>query len=255
MRRGTSQRPVRVTSPKRWSIRTRSLACGGIPSEGRSAVSPARSPVVRADNAASKRSSSSAAMSRPSPAAICRISTTCSRSRSDARSSGVVPCLEESPADLSSPVMPAFWWTAQSPATSLIATAREAVGVPVNREQLVSSGSSVSGFPSPTAAFSRVSPTEALDRTTVFSDSRRNRTTRTRCTTFESKAEKSWLPGPAISADPGLAGPRQGGQHLLLGERNPGHRRIRMRDVLPPRCHREERRAGVVRRPGLVVSW
>ena len=37
----------------------RSLACGGIPSKGRSAVSPFSSPMVRADNAASKRSSSS----------------------------------------------------------------------------------------------------------------------------------------------------------------------------------------------------
>ena len=69
IRRGTTQRPVRVTSPNRWSIRTRSLACSWIPLGGRSAVKTASSLRVRADSAALKRSSSSAAVSRPSPAA------------------------------------------------------------------------------------------------------------------------------------------------------------------------------------------
>ena len=91
IRRGTTQRPLRVTSPKRWSIRTMSLACRWIPLGGRSAVRTASSLLVRADSAASRRSSSSAAVSRPSPAAALRISATRSRSAWDALSSGSAP--------------------------------------------------------------------------------------------------------------------------------------------------------------------
>lgn len=108
IRRGTSQRPVRVTSPNRWSMLMTSLACGGRPSRGRSAVSRANSSRVRADRAASSRSSSSPRVSRPSPAAVRRISTTWSRSRSDARSAGLSSWSAPSPAGRGSPVMARF---------------------------------------------------------------------------------------------------------------------------------------------------
>jgi galactose oxidase len=54
----------------------------------RSATSAANSPWVRADSARSTRASSSSAVSRPSPPAVRRVSTTRSRSSCDARSSG-----------------------------------------------------------------------------------------------------------------------------------------------------------------------
>src|SRR3954468_21737405 len=55
---------------------------------GTSAVSRARSPCVRDSYVRCRRSSSSSIVSRPSPAARRRISAVCSRSESEARSSG-----------------------------------------------------------------------------------------------------------------------------------------------------------------------
>jgi hypothetical protein len=102
-RRGTTQPPVRRTEPPRWSIRTTSSACAatapGRPGPAtRSAVSAASSPSVRADRAASTRSSNSSAVSRPSARAPRSTSMTRSRSASDARTSGksadtFFPCL------------------------------------------------------------------------------------------------------------------------------------------------------------------
>src|SRR5271169_4506313 len=87
MRAGTGQRPSRTYRPPRCSTTRTSLplAAGAI---GRSAVSSANSPSVRAESALSSRVSSSSALSRPSPPATRSASTTRSRSACDARRSG-----------------------------------------------------------------------------------------------------------------------------------------------------------------------
>ena len=95
IRRGITHWPARVASPKRWSIRIRSLACRSIPLGGKSAVSIASSLRVRAESAASTRSSSSSAASRPSLAAAVSVSTTRSRSACDTLSSSRASCSGE----------------------------------------------------------------------------------------------------------------------------------------------------------------
>src|SRR5262245_46993294 len=87
MRAGTGQRPSRTYLPPCCSTTSTplSLAAGAI---GRSAVSSASSPSVRAESALSSRVSSSSALSRPSPPATRSASTTRSRSACDARRPG-----------------------------------------------------------------------------------------------------------------------------------------------------------------------
>ena len=85
MRSGTVQRPARVhLPPVCLTTRTSFVAVAA----DRSATSAASSPWVRADSARSTRASSSSAVSRPSPPAVRRVSTTRSRSSCDARSPG-----------------------------------------------------------------------------------------------------------------------------------------------------------------------
>ena len=82
-------------------------------SSGRSAVSAASSPLVRAVRAALRRSSSSAAVGRPSPAATRSLSTARSLSSSEARSSGLPPAPGPAAAGRPSPVMGTSFKTSQ----------------------------------------------------------------------------------------------------------------------------------------------
>ena len=81
-------------------LRLRSLcACGTTRAAGRSLLSAASSPTVRAISAFSSRESSSSAVSRPSPAATRSTSATRSRSSCDARSSPGEPASSPRPGD------------------------------------------------------------------------------------------------------------------------------------------------------------
>ena len=86
IRAGTSQRPCCTYLPACCLITSASLAADAF---GRSAVSPASSPSVRAEGARSSRVSSSSALSLPSPPVTRSASTTRSRSSCDARMSGI----------------------------------------------------------------------------------------------------------------------------------------------------------------------
>jgi hypothetical protein len=103
-RRGTTQRPQRRTEPPRLSTRITSPACTAAApdrpgSPVRSAVRMASSSIVREDKAASRRSSNSSAVSRPSPAASRSTSTARSRSASEALTLGDAPGPSGSPTD------------------------------------------------------------------------------------------------------------------------------------------------------------
>src|ERR1700722_12407966 len=94
IRCGTTHRSTRRTCPLVQSMRATSLGLGAVagtlvtdPDAGRSEISVASSPYVRAVSASSSRWSSSSALSRPSPADTRSTSTTRSLSSCEARSS------------------------------------------------------------------------------------------------------------------------------------------------------------------------